>query len=192
MFNTISWAEFLLAIALLCSVYYLICGMLFYHREIIEWFKGTKPTQPRPANVPAPANGKSEDLLGKIRRPPATTQDEYLDDADEIQFGNSQEENVTVNDSRNPPDPDATLILGKVSDLMDEAKTIVSLFPEEKANQEEIAAVFRALLEKYAPLKLSRYADAVNIFLLDLCKNACAFELSSDDVKAWWLPKSHN
>lgn len=193
MFNTISWTDFLLTVAILCGGYYLVCGTFLYHHEIIEWFKGAGQIQPRSADLPGPVEGNADDLLGKIRKPSTTHDDEYLDEADEIQFGEriAQSENAT-NSSQDVPDPDGELIIGKVSDLLEEAKTLTSLFGEEKASREDIGAMFRALLEKYTALASTRYAGTINIFLYDLCKDACAFELHADDVKSWWTSKANN
>jgi len=193
MFNTISWTDFLFTIATLCGGYYLICGTFLYHREIVEWLKGANPIQQRTADVPGPVEDNADDLLGKIRKTSATHDDEYLDEADEIQFGKSKAQSEDAEDSSpDVPDPDGELIIGKVSDLLEEAKTLISLFADEKASREDIGAMFRALLEKYTALTFSRYAEAINIFLYDLCRDACAFELHLGDVKSWWPSNSHN
>jgi hypothetical protein len=193
MFNTISWPDFLFTIAILCGGYYLICGTVLYHREILEWLKDAKQTHPHSADVPTPVEDNGDDLLGKIRKTATVHDDEYLDEADEIQFGKSKAQSANAEDSSpDIPDPDGELIIGKVSDLLEEAKTLTSLFADEKASREDIGAMFRALLEKYTALTFSRYAEAINIFLYDLCKDACAFELHPDDVKSWWPSNSHN
>lgn len=186
MFNSISWTDFLLAIGCLVGAYYFVTGLLFYNKEIIARLKGAKRT---PSTIPSqPTNDNTDNLLGAIKRSPSVNEPEYSEDEDLVQFGESNATEIPVVNgiSESKPDTDDGLVLGKISDLLEEVKIILSLFAGEKPSKEDLASTLRALLEKYAGLATSRYLTTINIFLYDHCKDACTDELKPEDVSAWW------
>lgn len=193
MFNSISWTDFLLTVGCLAGAYYFIASLLFYRHEIIARLKGARQTAAPFA--PPLTNSDTDNLLGPIKRPGPANEPGHFDDDEQIkedehiQFG--EQANADSSTSANPViqsehDAENALVLGRISDLLEEVKLILSLFGDEKPSKEDLASTLRALLEKYQGLAASRYLASINIFLYDLCKDTCAQELRPEDVSAWW------
>src|SRR5690349_15410148 len=138
MFNSISWTEFLLVIGCLAGAYYFIAGLLCYHQEIIAHLKGAKPGPRIPTREPSADN--ADNLLGTIKKTAPANDLEDSDDADEIQededqihFGDStpnvHREPIKDLDQNESP-TDNGLVLGRIADLLEEVKVILSLFAD--------------------------------------------------------------
>jgi len=91
---------------------------------------------------------------------------------------------------RSEPEPnqvsEESLIIGTIADLLQEAKTLIQVILECEGEREESISMFRSLFSKYPGLAETKFRTAINMFILDMCKDECAFDLSISEVNSWW------
>jgi hypothetical protein len=191
MFNSISWQEFLSAIALLVAGYYVITTLLLYSNEIKNIFNQKTPKQiDEDVNDEQSDSNESNPLMGGIKYESLTQVNvsrEQISATEEINFAPLAEADEPI---------DATLnnaINRFVSTLLTEIESLLEVIAKE--NKIETATFFKALLYNYPQLVATDYQDEISQHIYDALKQNCEFHLELNEVKSWWpvrTPKSDN
>ena len=165
--QSITWQEFLIAAGLLTGLYYVI--VLLILSRIRKGFTATlSDTEPDKSNVMGGIN--DDDVDG----PTASVGPE------DVSFAQTTQQDSPLSESSN------SLLLGSVSDLLEEAKTLTQFILENKSSKEEATAFLRTLLSKYSQLKDTRYQKAIELYLFNELKDHEGQEMSLDEIKALW------
>jgi hypothetical protein len=193
MFNSISWLEFLTAIAVVVIGYYVISTLLLYSGEITHIFKQNEPKQ-IDQETDDDQNSSNEhndlgDLLGKIKyETGVNVPREKSVTSEELQFQSSNEsEEIIVPVQSNQSD---TLIIGTIADLLQEIKALAEVVST--SSKEESISFFKSLLQRFSKLRGTHYEDAVNVFIYNSCKEQCNFDLQPNEIKSWWIAEEEN
>jgi hypothetical protein len=190
MFNSISWQEFLTAIAVVVTGYYVISTLLLYSGEITHIFKHKESKQIDPG-APDDQNSSNEsnDLMGKIKyETEVNVPREKSVTSEELQFQSSNEsEEIIVPVQSNQTD---TLLIGTIADLLQEIKALAEVVST--SSKEESVSFFKSLLQRFSKLRGTHYEDAVNMFIYNSCKEQCSFDLQPNEIKSWWIAEESN
>lgn len=167
MLQSITWQEFLLAAGLLTGLYYVIVLLILARRH-----KGATTTlSDAGPGKPGVMGGINDD---DVAGPTSTVGPE------EVSIAQTAQQESTQSESSN------SLLLGSVSDLLEEAKTLAQFILENKSSKEETTAFLRTLLSKYSQLKATRYQNAIELYLFSELKDHEGQEMSLDEIKALW------
>jgi hypothetical protein len=167
MLQTITWQEFLLIAGLLTAAYYVI---------VILMLKGSRKSLHLTATN---SNTSNSDIMGGLSDESAENQTSSIT-AERISFvGNTPQESAP---SRTV-DP---LLLGSVSDLLEEAKTLTHFILENKSTTEEASTFLRTLLSKYSHLKGSKYQSAIELYLYNEVKDDADQKLNLEEIARLW------
>jgi hypothetical protein len=193
MFNSISWQEFLAAIAVVVIGYYVITTLLLYSGEITYIFK-QKESKLIDSATQDDQSGSNErndpsDLMGKIKyETEVNVPREKSVASEELQFQSSNEsEEVIVPVQSNQTD---TLLIGTIADLLQEIKALAEVVSI--SSKEESVSFFKSLLQRFSKLRGTHYEDAVNVFIYNSCKEQCSFDLQPNEIKSWWIVEEEN
>ena len=187
MFDTISWQEFITTVALLAGSYYCVSAIILYRRELSAWLKSGEHQDLVPTAHPGTGRREdkdpSGDLMGKAQPDQWLNANENveLSEAGELRFGPSTREQETSENA---------MILGTVSDLLQEIRSLVEAVAGSNGGREEFVSMFRSLLERYPQLNGTSYKDTINVFICDTCKEHSPFELELKEIRSWWSPAS--
>lgn len=177
MLNSISWNEFLTAILIAGGTYYIVSFLLFYSQEIKSVLKGEKKiTLPKSFE-------KSADLIGSAKADEPRVVRETSVAADELipsQTEDALSQERAINDNAE------TILLGTVSDFLQESKTLAQVIAENKAPREECVSLFQSLLERYPQIIGTPYQEGLHVSLFHTCKDTCGFEFSQNEIASWW------
>jgi hypothetical protein len=183
MFSSINWEIFITTCALLIGGYYFISTLLLFHKEIIHWVK----SRGQSAVESEFSNGDCEtrvDMMGGVRKESFHDLRSSNTSAEEIDVVSDAEEPESIS-SPAQMHPDS-LLIGSVSDLLQEIKTVVQLVAECKSDRNESTSLFRTLLLRYPHLRSSNYQEVVSQYILDTAKPEVPFELSMEEIRTWW------
>lgn len=184
MFNTISWQTYFTAILCLTVGYYSITALLFYAREIIQRIKSGSFTSSTPLSH---QQERQEDntaaIIGAATPTPLSSAQPMLA-SDEVILVASDE--VAPDIIHSPSASPESLIVGSVSDLLNEIKTLVLLCEEYKSDKEECIALFTASFLKYPHLKGTTYQQAITAYVCEEGKDHLSFIPKLDEVRQWW------
>lgn len=185
MFDTISWNEFLLIVVLILTGYYVFATMLFFRREISFSVKSINKSSPTSLGEPVDDIRQEEDILGKAQPDVPPVSDHVTStDSDQLQFSaQEQKEEQLVNS--HPATQDA-LLIGTVADLLKEVKSLAEVIVDCEGDKEESMSMFQSLLSKYPQLAETKFRTAINMFIQDMCKDKCDFELTVSEIDSWW------
>ncbi|MGC3947983.1 MAG: hypothetical protein QM762_26320 [Chryseolinea sp.] len=188
MFYSISWQTYLtLAVSFLVA-YYCITGLLLYYREIIQFIKQHRiPTTPLTPNqkeslIPDPPT----EIIGPHSSSATTKLPIATVDSDEIIVAASENSNSPQSELSKLSDP-GSIIVGSIADLLNELKTLISLFAEYGSPKAECASLFAACFQKYPHLKGTTYQHAISAYVCEESKDHLQFALTLDDVQQWWI-----
>jgi hypothetical protein len=183
MFNSISWSEFVINLSLLIVVYYAVSTAFYYRHEISSVVSRKK----EPTNNSSDRVETGHGLMGatkpdapRIIRKQTVSSEELLIAPPTI-------------DEQNPTPVSVPIIIGTISDLLQESKDLASSLSDTTGSREECATLFQSLLERYPQLNNSTYKEALCISLYHTCKNELGIEYSLNEITTWW-PKEllHN
>lgn len=91
--------------------------------------------------------------------------------------------------SSNKPKTDPVL-LGPISDLLEDIKTIRSDARGRKNNNSSQIQHFQVLLAHYYPLIGTRYVEMITRFIYDAFKRQRSVRLSLAEIRSWWRMKT--
>lgn len=186
MFSSISWQTYLTILACLIGGYYGIASLLLYYREIVAIAKSRsislRSEQTPQEEVPDEA---STSIIGSAApEPTPSIQPLELDsDALSLAASDTQEPDTIHPVSKNQP---ANLVVGSVSDLLQEIKTLIQLCEEYQSAKEECASLFNASFLKYPHLKGTTYQHAISAYVCEESKDHLPFALTLPEVQQWW------
>lgn len=184
MFNSISWQEFFQTVIVAVGSYYAISILLLYSRDItqkIQAFK-TRSVKTEPQSRATGLNN----LMGAIKNEqPSET----------ISSNQKVVSSTEISISENASDTAAkyledALLIGTVSDLLQEVKVIADMITESTGNKEDAASAFQSLLKNYLHLSSTKYQEAIDLVIYDHCKNQCALQVEMSDIRSWWPQES--
>jgi hypothetical protein len=165
MLQSITWQEFLLAAGLLTGLYYVIVLRIISHKG------GTTISSNPEVRESGVMGGINEGDRGDHSPSVASEQISF---AGTTQPNSSQSESVD------------SLLLGSVSDLLEEAKTLTNFILENKSSQEEATTFLRTLLSKYPQLKNTRYQKAIELYLFNELKDHEDQKMTLDEITTLW------
>jgi hypothetical protein len=74
------------------------------------------------------------------------------------------------------------LVIGTIADLLEEVKTLVQVIVDCEGDKEESISMFQSLLSKYTQLAETKFRTAINMFILEMYKDKCDFELTTSEI----------
>jgi len=183
MFNSISWQTYLTILVCFGATYYAISAIILYHREILQLVKGrSAPTSEiqddRKSTSTVTVIGASKDSHTSHPSSTPIDSDEFILSSSNDQFP----ESIQTTPSSGP----ANLIIGSVSDLLNELKTLIQLCEEYKSTKEECTSLVAASFLKYPHLKGTTYQHAISAFVCEESKDHLSFTLTLAEVQEWW------
>ncbi|MBL7858179.1 MAG: hypothetical protein JNM57_10870 [Cyclobacteriaceae bacterium] len=183
MFNSISWQTYLTILVCFGATYYAISAIILYHRELLHLVKGrSAPTSEirddKKSTSTVSVIGASKDSLSSQPSNTPVDSDEFILSSSADQFP----ESIQGTPSSEP----ANLIIGSVSDLLNELKTLIQLCEEYKSAKEECASLIAASFLKYPHLKETTYQHAISAFVCEESKDHLPFALTLAEVQEWW------
>lgn len=189
MFNSISWQEYLSAIALLAGGYYAIATLLLYSNEIRNIFnqKTLKNIDEDVSEKQSDSN-ESNSLMGGIKYESLTQENvsrEHISATEEISFAPLAEAGEPIDGTLN------NAINRFVSTLLTEIESLLEVIA--KDDKKEAATFFQALLHNYPQLVATDFQDEISQHIYDALKTDCEFQIELSEVKSWWplrQPKS--
>ncbi len=189
MFNSISWQEFFLVIGFSAVAYYCLATLLLFRVEILSLFRGNF-SKFGPAEDVSDVPDSESGIMGNVQEEPVSPRTS-LDSAREIEVFPSNDDPETFSEVRQAPAAqDPAMLIGSVSDLLQEIKTLVELVVEYKSPKQEGISLFQTLLLRYPHLRDSIYQEPVNLYIYETAKSRFHFELELDEIRQWWGPPS--
>jgi len=184
MFNSISWQEFLSTIGVIVGGYYTITTLLLFSEEIKSIFK-QKEQKSIETDARDDQNDSNEfiDLMGTVKYETSVNvpHEKYVG-TDEIRTQPLKEIEEPI-DQVTPISPDI-LITKSVAELLREVKTIVTELS--RGSREEIASIYRSLLQNYPHLIGTNYQEEINLFIKDSLSTNTSHSFTPDEIKSWW------
>jgi hypothetical protein len=185
MFESISWSEFFSFVGIALAIYYPVAGLLLYGEEI-----KAKLIRPRPSVIEALEDKthsesiESNTLMGAIVHEGPRDDDGESVQSSEIEF----RENSNPADEIKPATSTAEQSL---------ESTLTGIFAEIKAlaevvssnSKEELAEMFKSLLERYP--QLLSYKEVLSQFIINSCSQYSTYPIDLDEVNTWWPVKSN-
>ncbi|WP_316753284.1 hypothetical protein [Pedobacter gandavensis] len=164
-----TWAQFLVAAAVLTLVWYCLVILLFYRKELKSFLNG-KPTQSK-AIEPLPHHWdqqvdqfeqEAEDyLMGKSKMPEGVS----VISAEEIGFADAKPQQ-----------------LGLVADVLEEIKTIFGILVKEDGNKYDFVNLMQSVRESYPKIASHPNLDQINDFIIS---NA-SFHITREELDTLW------
>lgn len=188
MLNQFSWQEFFTAALVFGISYYTIASILLFHEEIVAFFKG-KPSiklQPSVVNVVdnvVTVTEESEIIIPSSPEEGYTGQ--YLPDESE----RSEPIEVVVPDEQSDSTADASILIGVVSDLLAEIKSVFLVCAENKTVRQEILRFIRLLLRRYNSLAQSEYKDSITLYIYHAWNEHIGLPVDLNEVRHCWTPE---
>jgi len=175
-FKLFSWQQFLVAVLILSSIWYLMLLPLLYRRQLKDWLerKDGKP-------VVAPLRrewdeeleddpAKEEDeLLGKPKLP------EGVSRLNMDMFGFAPDVSEEKEDSRE-------LQQSLVPDVIEELKSIFHILEKEQGNKDDFISLFGLVKAKYAGIRDTPSQRALN----DYIRENALFPISDEELTNLW------
>src|SRR5689334_7726947 len=122
MLRSISWQDFLIALAVLAGAYYLVVALVFYREEIADLFRNGPASRGRERSSETDRPQKTSPLMGLV------VDDGQSQASSEVTRETSEEQHYAAHDEL--PEEVGTasgsdeMLVGTVSDLLEEIKTI--------------------------------------------------------------------
>jgi hypothetical protein len=183
MFNSISWQEFISAIAIVGGAYYAITSLLLYKHLLSNIFNHFASKRMVSTNEPYQmVLNESNDLMGEVKRDEENVSHENFIEAENIEVRLPEAEDEAISLAE-PPSAELVMIESAI-DLFKGLKTILSNLSDD--SKEEIVLLFRHLLSQYPHLIQSPLRDTITIFIFQCLgvKTNVHFEIG--EVKQWW------
>lgn len=171
MFQSITWQEFLLAAGLLTGVYYAVVLLIL---------RRSKKSAPL---IACNSENSQPDVLGGINDDVKQSHTSSID-SDGISIAGTSQQDPATTETVDP------LLLGSVSDLLEEAKTLTHFILENKSTTEEASTFLRTLLSKYSHLKGGKYQSAIELYLYNELKDDADQKLNLEEITRLWITSS--
>ena len=185
MFESISWSEFFSFAGIALAIYYPVAGLLLYGEEI-----KAKLIRPRPSVIEALEDAahsesiESTTLMGAVVHESQPEHDGESVQSSEIEFlenSNPAEEiKPEVRAVEHSLESTLTGIFAEINALAE----VVS-----SNSKEELAEMFKSLLERYP--QLISYKDVLSQFIINSCSQYSNYPIDLDEVNTWWPVKSN-
>lgn len=186
MLQQFSWPAYFALTGALAAIYYACIGLRFFKHElkcIIGRLTGQslKFSDAPHGDLYIPV----DDVVGSISDPGT---DVIVQD--ELVFAGDTEEDAEPGPQLMQPErivgSDASL-LGEVSEMVSEAKTLVRVVAETHESKENFETLFRLLVQKYPNLAGSAYEAQISNFLLQDVAEAFPFPLTRAELQSYWF-----
>jgi hypothetical protein len=159
MFTSISWVDYLVVVALLLSVYYLIMGVYFYSRDLRLFFAGLQKTGIRAGPEAKPSNPfANQDASG---------------------FYNMEAEAFTPQDLVAQTSNDT---FQEVEQLIAQLKEAIGEVQAKKYSKEEFILLLQLVLKEYPAFMGSSFESAIQEFILSESKKQDSISLTQEDI----------
>jgi hypothetical protein len=167
MCKLITWQEFFLVIGLLTGLYY----------ALVLWIL----SRSKRADLPKAATCEvsDSDVMGSTNE--GDGRNNSTIDPEQLSFAQTPHDDTVPAKSLDP------MLLGSVSDFLEEAKTLTHFIVQNNSSTEETNAFLRTLLSKYSHLKDSRYQSAIELYLLNELKDHEDQKLTLNEISALWV-----
>lgn len=184
MLNSISWQQFFQTVIVAVGSYYAISILLLYSKDITQKIRAFKTGSVKAD--PQSADTGPDNLMGAIKneQPSGTiSSNQKVVSSTEISIS----ENASNTAAKYLED---ALLIGTVSDLLQEIKVIADMIAESKGNKGDAASAFQSLLKNYLHLSATKYQEAIDLVIYDHCKNQCVLQVEMSEIKSWWPQES--
>jgi len=181
MLETISWNEFLIAVASTVGIYYALAIGILYRAEIVNALspKPAKPSGSSDSETPEPSTQRQ--FMGSPRSELKNDVFEAAANMEEIQVQSASEPLREIELSRQTPE---TLLIGTIADLLQEIKFIVNETPG--SGKDELGPLFNSLLSKYSSLINTRYQETITLFIHSTLSEPGHQTCSLEEIRSWW------
>lgn len=183
MLQHLSWSAYATAIAVLATLYYGFIGLAYYRHEISGVIRRVtgKPAQFHHNSdlwLPAP------EIVGGTR-----TDGMDVVAQDELVFAapDEPEERTTGVVQAISPTPTDFHLLGELSEMVSETKTLIRVINESSETKENFEMLFRLVVQKYPDLAGTPYEEQVNAYLMNESADLFPFPLTISELKSYWL-----
>jgi hypothetical protein len=177
MFKSISWQEFLYAVAVLSGGYYIIVIAVFYSRDILNKLRGAPATSPKADPVNKKLN-RSEKFMGAISTAPPKKIPIKVSTAgsDELIIESDTEELNAANRADSP-----------AAELLDHLENLFLIMATEKIEKAKYMKSIRTLFLQYTHYN-GTVRQEVNAFVIDHFKTSNAeLFFSMEELTTLWL-----
>jgi hypothetical protein len=164
-----TWAQFLVATAVLTLVWYCLVILLFYRKELKSFLNGkpakSETTQPLPHHWDQQVDQfeqEAEDyLMGKSKMPEGVS----IIDAEEIGFADAKSQQ-----------------LGLVADVLEEIKIIFGILVKEDGNKQDFLSLMQSVRETYPKIAAHPNLSQINDFI----SSNASFHITREELDALW------
>jgi len=184
MLQHLTWPAYLTGIFIIAVIYYATVGLIYYRHElgnVLRRLSGKPATQfsTSRGDLILPA----ADIVGGTR-----TDGVDLIDQQELVFASAEEEEPATGiiPSIQPAAADARL-LGDVSEMVSETKTLIRVINESNESKENFEMLFRLVVQKYPDLAGTVYEEQINTYLLKAGADLFPFTLTNSELQTYWL-----
>ncbi|WEK17868.1 MAG: hypothetical protein P0Y49_13775 [Candidatus Pedobacter colombiensis] len=172
MLQQFTWQQFLVATLILTLIWYFSVMLLFYRKELKAFLNGKKLKDENDAPLPHRWDKKvdelqpapEENLMGKSKLPDGVS----IVEMEDIQFAN--EDNKVQ-------------LLGLVSDVIEEIKTIFNILVNEDGTKQDFFKLIEAVKESYSGIITSQHIPQINEFII---ANA-SFHITREELDNLWF-----
>ncbi len=184
MLQHLTWSAYFTGIFLIAVIYYATVGLVYYRHELGNVFR-------RLSGKPAAQFGTYQgdlilprtDIVGGAR-----TDGMDIVDQEELVFASPDEEKTSTGiiPSIRPTPADAHL-LGDLSEMVSETKTLIRVINESNESKENFEMLFRLVIQKYPDLAGTAYEEQINAYLLKEGADLFPFTLTNSELQSFWL-----
>lgn len=176
MFKSISWQEFLYAVALLAGGYYLVVVAVFYSRDILLRLKGATVAKVKP--VQPPARESDSPMMGKILSDAPRKKlkiKQSIAESDELTFESQPEKDLQALKEDSP----ASAFLEDLDEVF------MSLSATKKPKTEFIKSI-RRLFRRNPEFQDTSTKQGIYNYIQDYFKNS-ELSFSAEELDTLWL-----
>ena len=156
MFTNISWTDYILAVLLLLTIYYLFVGVRYYSVDLKDLVSGKRKLKFRAA---LPNDKDGENIL--------TTEENYPNESPAFQ--------TTTDDD-----------FTEVEHLIDRLKSVIADASGKKLISQEFKQYLHLVLQEYPNIQNSPIRSSINELVASECEKYGAVSLSDDEVEMLW------
>lgn len=161
MFTNISWSNYLLAVLLLLTIYYVFIGIRFYSNDLKQLLNGQR---------------KSGDNL--IRQ-------------DLRDFSSSNQDNDQIQSAPSPSGYSAFAeteedTFNDVEQIISRLKETIAVAIEKKHERSILLKLLQSVYKFYPELRYSAFRPAIDELVISECEKKGSIKLSEEDVEMMW------
>lgn len=159
MVNNISWADYLVVVALFLSVYYLVTIVFFYSRDFRSLWSRIRKNNTR--------DGPQEFAITPVP------------DAGPSEFFNMEARSYSPQDPESQPSVDP---LQEVEQLIAHLKEAIGDVKARKYSKEEFVLLLQLVLKEYPAFRGSPFQSAIRDFIISECEKQDSISLTEADI----------